>query len=254
DVKIQVEFDPEQVEGFRLVGYENRVLAHRDFDDDSKDAGEIGAGHTVTAIYEIDPSADKAGDRDPLMQLHMRYKQPDGKHSHKISVGVRDRGEALADSSDDYRFSAAVAAFGDRLRHVDQGADMSYGQILELAAGSLGEDASCYRHQFLELVWKAGVLDGETLVAPDSRCVPGQATPPAVSWPGQEQVEDFDDDPGLAASGLAEPDCDEGCAHAEDEPFDWANFTLEVLRLLPPLLALPLFVMALGRPRRRRRG
>ncbi|MCA9685993.1 MAG: von Willebrand factor type A domain-containing protein [Myxococcales bacterium] len=76
DVKIQVEFDPEQVEGFRLVGYENRVLAHRDFDDDSKDAGEIGAGHTVTAIYEIDPSADKAGDQDPLMQLHMRYKQP----------------------------------------------------------------------------------------------------------------------------------------------------------------------------------
>jgi Ca-activated chloride channel family protein len=222
DVKIQVEFDPDQVKEHRLVGYENRVMAHHEFDDDRKDAGEIGAGHSVTALYEIVPI--DADDDDPLMQLSLRYKQPDGDESRKLSVEVEDNDQKLADSSNDYRFAAAVAAFSERLRGAE---GPSYAQILELAEGSLGFDTQCYRHQFLELVWKAARLSGEQLEQPDTSCTVG-----AVPWAK---------DPSVAR--VVEQRSDEQ---------GWQAFVLEVLRLLPPFLALPMFVMAMRRPRRKR--
>ncbi|NVB43046.1 VWA domain-containing protein [Pseudenhygromyxa sp. WMMC2535] len=251
DVKIQVEFDPDQVARHRLLGYENRVLAHRDFDDDSKDAGEIGAGHTVTAIYEIEPAASNQAERanpdegDALMQLALRYKQPRGSRSRKLGVEVFDDGHDLAHSSADYRFSAAVAAFGDKLRGVEDQSENSYADILALAEGALADDPGCYRHEFLELVWKAATISGETLPEPNHSCDEA----PQPTTPSQ---------PITPVATTPEDECSAGCpedpAPAQDEPFDWAQFTLEVLRLLPPLLALPMFVMALRRPRRPRRG
>ena len=223
DVKIQVEFDPDQVAMHRLVGYENRVLAHRDFDDDAVDAGEIGAGHTVTALYEIVPTKDFDG--DDLMTLNLRYKEPDGARSRKLSVAVDDDGLDLAQTSTDFRFSAAVAVFAESLRRT-QGV-MSYAEILALAEAALGEDERCYRHQFLDLVYRAGVLSGEAIEAPESACTP------------------------------AEPSARRSVAAPEHEPtaeMDWKTFVLEVLQLLPPLLALPMFVLAYRDPRRRRRG
>jgi Ca-activated chloride channel family protein len=259
DVKIQVEFDPELVAEHRLVGYENRVLAHRDFDDDSKDAGEIGAGHSVTAIYEIVPTPGADRDEDPLLTLNMRYKQPDGEKSRKLSAPVQDRGRTMSETSDDYRFSAAVAAFGERLRGTQD--DLRYGEILELAEGSLGQDPKCYRHQFLELVWKAGTLAGEQIAAPDSACTAGEARPPriaeSVDVEAEEVVEDKPEPPP-ASEPVPMPESEpepivhtDIVVHEHPASTDWMTFVTEVLRLLPPLLALPMFVMAWRRPRRR---
>jgi Ca-activated chloride channel family protein len=251
DVKIQVEFDPEQVAEHRLVGYENRVLAHRDFDDDSKDAGEIGAGHSVTAIYEIVPT-DAAGD-DPLLTLNMRYKEPDGQQSRKLSAPVLDRGRSISETSNDYRFAAAVAAFGETLRGTQE--DLRYADILELAEGSLGEDPKCYRHQFLELVWKAGTIAGEQIAEPDHACSVGEARPPRVVKSVDEEAPE--PTPAVEAEPTPELEPTEPTVHTDivvhehHASTDWMAFVAEVLRLLPPLLALPMFVMAWRRPRRR---
>jgi Ca-activated chloride channel family protein len=251
DVKIQVEFDPDLVAEHRLVGYENRVLAHRDFDDDSKDAGEIGAGHSVTAIYEIVPTADSDSDSDPLLTLNMRYKQPDGHQSRKLSAPVQDRGRAMSETSDDYRFAAAVAAFGETLRGTQD--DMRYAEILELAEGSLGEDPKCYRHQFLELVWKAGTLAGEQIAEPDHACATGEARPPRIVESVDEETEEVVEvvpevEPSTESEPVVHTDI---TVHEHHASTDWMAFVTEVLRLLPPLLALPMFVMAWRRPRRR---
>ena len=242
DVKIQVEFDPEQVAEHRLVGYENRVLAHRDFDDDTKDAGEIGAGHTVTAIYEIVPTPDH--DDEPLMTLNLRYKQPDGHRSRKLSTPVSDSGKRLAQTSTDYRFSAAVAGFAEALRGTQS--ELRYADILELAQGSLGADSNCYRHQFLDMVWQAGTIAGETIARPDSACEPGADTPKRVAK-SVDELEPLEVETRAPAQIVHEVEILTDSSDAE-----WMSFMLEVLRLLPPLLALPLFVMALRRPRRRR--
>ncbi len=236
DVKIQVQFDPEQVAAHRLIGYENRVLAHRDFDDDTKDAGEIGAGHTVTALYEVVPT-DAAGD-DPLMMLNLRYKDPDAERSKRISVPVSDRGRTLAESSDDYRFSAAVAMLGQKLRGHEAQAKTTYGDVVALAWDSMGSDPHCYRHQFVQLAARAGALNGESIDTSSLTC---HVKTPAPSVP--EHGND-DTDPASAVVILDVQD--------EEEPFDWGGLLVEVLRLLPPLLALPFFVMAFWRPRRRR--
>ncbi|MBC8074075.1 MAG: VWA domain-containing protein, partial [Deltaproteobacteria bacterium] len=116
DVKIQVEIDPEEVASWRLVGYENRKLAHQDFDDDSKDAGEIGAGHDVTALYEIVPARAEHERSSPLMRVALRYKQPDGTHSTRLSHEVGSDARSLAAASNDLRFAAAVAQLGMLLR------------------------------------------------------------------------------------------------------------------------------------------
>ena len=170
DVKIQVEFNPARVRAYRLIGYENRALAAEDFNDDRKDAGELGAGHSVTALYEIVPVGAEtpvrgtdplryqetgpvtgAGSRE-LMTVKLRYKEPDGAESRLIERPVLDRGVALAQTSPDFRFSAAVAAWGMLLRDSKFRGDATYAQVLTLARGARGTDAQGYRADFVRLV------------------------------------------------------------------------------------------------------
>jgi len=175
DVKIQVVFNPSLVREYRLIGYENRLLANADFDDDTKDAGEIGAGHSVTAIYEIVPSGAVAGRsrkgldtldlpaefwRDQLVQVRLRYKEPTGTTSRLLTHPAIDRGTALRDASANYRFSAAVAEFGMLLRSSKHAGAGSYSQVLDLARGARGADLEGYRGEFIELVTKAKGLAG----------------------------------------------------------------------------------------------
>lgn len=190
DLKIQVEFNPAKVSGYRLVGYENRMLRTEDFNDDKKDAGEIGAGHTVTALYEIVPTGKKvdvapvddlkyqkaatadAGDSttprpqppetsDELLTLKMRYKAPDGDTSKKLEWPVKDDAQAFADASDDYQFAAAVAGFGLVLRDSQYKGNLKLPAVLELAQGGLGRDEKGYRSEFLDMVRKAQQLKSE---------------------------------------------------------------------------------------------
>ncbi len=175
DVKIQVEFNPAKVQAFRLIGYENRMLAHRDFNDDKKDAGEIGAGHTVTALYELigpgqkvpGPAPDKlkyqrpaqtSGNSNELLTVKLRYKQPAGSTSQLIEVPVADSGESFSQSSTDFRFAAAVAAFGMLLRNSPHKGAATYGEVLNIARDTLGKDQGGYRGEFVKLVAKAQKL------------------------------------------------------------------------------------------------
>ena len=177
DVKIQVEFNPVQVRSYRLIGYENRLLRKEDFNDDAKDAGEIGAGHTVTALYEIVPAAqrDRASGVDPLryqrrietteaaqngelLTLKLRYKEPAGQSSRLLEYPVRDSGRGYGQASRDFRFAAAVASFGMILRDSPHRGNVTLDGVLELAEEGRGTDRHGYRTQFLELVKKAGSL------------------------------------------------------------------------------------------------
>ncbi|MCZ6598490.1 MAG: VWA domain-containing protein [Planctomycetota bacterium] len=174
DVKVQVEFNPGKVNAFRLIGYENRVLAHRDFNDDTKDAGEIGAGHTVTALYEVVPAGvpvdvpgvdplkyqtpagiSAAAMSGELLTVKLRYKQPEGDTSRLIEVPVRDEGGSWAESSVDLQWASAVAAFGMVLRDSPYKGDLSLELALELAFGAAGPDPFGYRAEFLRLVEQA---------------------------------------------------------------------------------------------------
>jgi Ca-activated chloride channel homolog len=177
DVKIQIEFNPAVVAEYRLVGYENRALNREDFNNDRKDAGEIGAGHTVTAIYEIALKGSKGLAVDPLRYgehaderadpratefafLRLRYKAPDGDVSKLIETplpisALKEAGEAPADA----RFAMAVAAFGQRLRGGDYIGAFGYDQIAEAARSSRGSDGDGYRAEFIELVEMAKALD-----------------------------------------------------------------------------------------------
>ena len=179
DVKIQIEFNPLEVEAYRLVGYENRLLAAEDFNDDTKDAGEIGAGHTVTALYEIVPAGQEApvGSVDALryqqqtetteqartgemLTLKLRYQEPQGSPSRLLETVVRDSGREYARASEDFKFAAAVAAFGMLLRESPHQGNNTLEAILELAEEGRGTDAHGYRSEFLELVRKARGLIG----------------------------------------------------------------------------------------------
>jgi Ca-activated chloride channel family protein len=151
DVKIQVAFDPAQVASYRLIGYENRVLANRDFTDDTKDAGEIGAGHSVTALYEI-ALTDDAVAGVPMMTVKLRYKHPGGDTSVPMEAGVIAAPVPLAAVSDDFRFAAAVAGFGMLLRDSEHKGAASFAQVAEIARGALGTDEHGYRRKFLDLV------------------------------------------------------------------------------------------------------
>ena len=164
DVKLQVEFNPAYVSEYRLVGYENRVLATEDFEDDTKDAGEIGAGHSVTVLYEI-VTADEAeesdlkyqdtniseygAETDEWLTLSVRYKEPDEDESKLLEYPI---GEANYDKtpSDDYIFAASVAEFGMILRGSDYVADGSYNHILEVLDDVELDDE--YKEEFRELV------------------------------------------------------------------------------------------------------
>jgi Ca-activated chloride channel family protein len=180
DVKIQVEFNPAQVASYRLLGYENRALAARDFRDDKKDAGEIGAGHSVTAIYEVALVGDAAvavGGAEPLkyqpqpevkepvavdpnaskevLTVKLRWKRPDGDRSTLVEVPLADRGAAFDEAPADLRFAAAVAAFGMVLRESPERGDASLPMVAKIAGGAMGRDDGGYRAEFLDLVRRA---------------------------------------------------------------------------------------------------
>ncbi|WP_428262382.1 YfbK domain-containing protein [Haliangium sp.] len=176
DVKIQVEFNPNRVKGYRLIGYENRMLRAQDFNDDKKDAGELGAGHTVTALYEIIPAGSDeaipgvdalkyqrtapsaAAASDELLTVKLRYKRPDGHKSTLLSHVVRDTDVPLARTSDDFRFATAVAELGLLLRNSEHKGTASYQAVLARAETALGADREGYRKEFLSLARKAMLL------------------------------------------------------------------------------------------------
>ncbi len=175
DVKVQVEFNPKRAAGYRLIGYENRLLNDEDFNDDTKDAGELGAGHTVTALYEVVPSGqpvpqadagelryqaapalDSAeGDfADELLFVRVRYKDPAGRDgpapgSHLLTRAVVDR---PTHPSRDFRFAAAVAGFGMLLRDSPHAGDFTLQELIRLARDSMGLDQRGYRGEFIRLV------------------------------------------------------------------------------------------------------
>lgn len=177
DVKIQIEFNPTHVKGYRLIGYENRVMAAQDFNDDTKDAGELGAGHTVTALYEVVPhsaSTNIAGTdalkyqktfpsntsaNAELMTVKFRYKDPDGTKSKLIEKVIFMGDKTLSATSDNYRFSAAVASFGMLLRGSRYAGTANYDMVLDLAKGAVGDDFNGYRMEFLGLVERAKLID-----------------------------------------------------------------------------------------------
>ena len=179
DVKLQIEFNPIHVKEYRLVGYENRKLKNEDFNDDKKDAGELGAGHTVTALYEIIPTnspnthakkvdelkyqnhsiKNDAQSTPDWMTIKFRYKQPNGKKSKLIEVIAKDEGVLLNKTSNNFRFSAAVANFAMLLRDSKFIGDSGYDSVIKLAEESKGADKNGYRKEFLELVEKAKLLD-----------------------------------------------------------------------------------------------
>ncbi len=181
DVKIQIEFNPAKIAEYRLIGYETRHLNREDFNNDKVDAGELGAGHTVTAIYEITPVGSKArmvddlrysneqqevlgatGDSNEYAFLKLRYKLPDESKSRLITrpVTVSDEARNVDALSNDMRFAAAVAAFGQKLRGSRYLGDYDYGAITSLAEGARGEDRFGYRAEFINLVRLAASLDG----------------------------------------------------------------------------------------------
>jgi Ca-activated chloride channel family protein len=157
DVKIQVEFNRAAVARYRLVGYENRVLANRDFADDAKDAGEIGAGHTVTAMYEIEPaeSAPRVGE---LANVQLRYKPPSSDESRLLRLAVAGGPQPLGASSNDFRFAAAVAEFGMVLRQSPYAGDSSFEEAISLATSGRGPDLDGRRAEFLMLAARASSL------------------------------------------------------------------------------------------------
>jgi Ca-activated chloride channel family protein len=157
DVKVQVEMNPAEVRRYKLLGYEDRLLRKEQFDDDRADAGELGAGQTVTALYEIEPVHGQAAEGE-LATLKVRYKDPDGGESRLATWAVRDDGRALAATSPDFRFAAAVAAFGLTLRASPTRGAASAALAAELARGAGAETADEHRREFLALVEKARAL------------------------------------------------------------------------------------------------
>ena len=170
DVKLQIEFNPSQVQAYRLIGYESRLLKDEDFNNDAKDAGEMGAGHTVTAFYEVVPAGIKSdftgkvddlkyqktkpapavtNNSKELLTVKLRYKAPDGNTSKKIEQPlIDDKKEKV---SSDFRFASAVAMFGQLLRDSDFKGDATYDKVISLAKTSLDNDEKGYRREFIRL-------------------------------------------------------------------------------------------------------
>jgi len=175
DVKIQVEFNPAVVSEYRLIGYENRALADEDFANDKVDAGDIGAGHTVTALYEIvrigekgwlserryASASDNKDRNNELGELRLRYKKPGGTTSQLLveAIGSNATLPAIEEADENFRFATAVAAFGEQLRDDRYLGDFDYQDVLALARGARGNDNFGYRNGFIELVELARVLD-----------------------------------------------------------------------------------------------
>ncbi|TWU42450.1 YfbK domain-containing protein [Novipirellula artificiosorum] len=182
DVKIQVEFNVSKVDSYRLIGYENRMLAKEDFNDDTKDAGEIGAGHSVTALYEIVPAGaenDSAApkvdelkyqtEREPTeaaesgetMTVKLRYKQPDADESTKVDFLVFDEAMPFAEADADTRFATAVAGFGMQLRRSEYRGNWTLSDVVRVANQAKGDDRFELRAEFVELARKASELMGQ---------------------------------------------------------------------------------------------
>lgn len=175
DVKFQLEFNPQKVKAYRLIGYENRLLNDEDFNDDTKDAGEMGAGHTVTALYEIiphgmdDDSVPSVGPlkyqnnkpikgeaSEELLTIKVRYKDPDGNKSKLLERAIADN--LVEETSNDYRFSAAVASFGMLIRGSELRGNMEMDKIIEMASNAKGHDIEGYRAEFINLAKTANLL------------------------------------------------------------------------------------------------
>ncbi len=171
DVKFQIEFNPAMIKSYRLIGYENRLLNDEDFNDDRKDAGEMGAGHTVTALYELVPAgSDEASPSiDPLkyqegrrvvrqgiskelLTIKLRYKKPEGEKSILMEIPVKKEVLAFNKSSEDLRFSAAVAGFGMLLRESEHKGTATLDSVIEMARNARGTDEEGYRGEFIRLV------------------------------------------------------------------------------------------------------
>ena len=191
DVKLQIEFNPAKVQGYRLIGYENRMLNKEDFNNDKKDAGELGSGHTVTALYEVIPMGvkssflekvdklkyqkntepqNKSSQTDEIMTVKFRYKAPDEDVSKLIEHPVIDKQISLAKTSDNFRFAAAVAEFGMILRNSEFKSDASLDDVVRLSRKAKGHDEEGYRSEFVRLVenaqslvknTKPGIIDNE---------------------------------------------------------------------------------------------
>ena len=172
DVKLQIEFNPRMVSAYRLIGYENRVLAKEDFNNDKKDAGEIGAGHAVTALYELIPAGVQrnsvppkvddlkyqspnkltdAANGDESLTLKLRYKQPTGNTSQLVEFPVIDNETSFQDADHDARFAAAVASFGMQLRQSEYSGDWNMQNVIDTASDAKGEDMSGLRAEFVEM-------------------------------------------------------------------------------------------------------
>jgi Ca-activated chloride channel family protein len=180
DVKIQVEFNPAVVDAYRLIGYENRALRNEDFNNDLKDGGDMGAGHTVTVLYEVVPRgvAINASSVDPLkyqqppapspaargsnetLTVKIRYKEPAGNDSKLLMFPLVDREQTFARANTDFRFAAAVASFGMILRDSPFKGTATIDSVLAIAEDSLGSDRNGYRREFLQLVQRARQIRG----------------------------------------------------------------------------------------------
>jgi Ca-activated chloride channel family protein len=178
DVKIQVEFNPSKVASYRLIGYEDRVLNKEDFENDKKDAGELGAGHTVTALYEIVPAETGENTKtiplryqdvkmkdggNELLTLKFRYKPIGSDKSLLIERPVTDGNSSITDASENFRFSTSVAAFGMLLRDSKFKGDYTYNDILALAKGASSFDKEGYRDEFIKLVETASLLQTQVI-------------------------------------------------------------------------------------------
>lgn len=186
DVKFQIEFNPSKVTAYRLVGYENRMLNAEDFNDDKKDAGDIGSGHTVTALYEIIPvGAADAGswikqidtlkyqklaeesvnsDSDEWLTLKLRYKNPDGNNSHLIEIPVKGKVKVFESASMDFKFVASVAGFGMLLRNSEYKGLLTYPEVQKMAKDSRGDDEDGYKAEMARLIQTAGALSKQFAV------------------------------------------------------------------------------------------
>lgn len=177
DVKLQVEFNPAKVKAYRLIGYENRMLKNEDFNNDRKDAGDLGSGHTVTALYEIIPTGvesefftidplkyqsgevtDEARKSDELVTIKFRYKSPDSDISKLISHPLIDANVPMTETSQNFRWSASVAAFGMLLGDSEYIRSFTYDDVLRLAQGAKGEDKEGYRTEFINMVKAFGLV------------------------------------------------------------------------------------------------
>ena len=177
DVKIQVEFNPEHVSSYKLIGYENRLLAARDFNDDTKDAGEIGAGHAVTALYEIVPTTygqgvdtlryqktatePAAARSNELLHLKVRYKEPAESQSRLLTWPVAHTRSPFASATADTRFAAAVASFGMLLRDSKHRGTATYSDVIGWASNARGADAQGLRTSFVALAMRAQAISKE---------------------------------------------------------------------------------------------